>query len=349
MQISAKATYLDDLAVALRHDAPVYLLVVLHALAGLVFLEAVGAAEMVSYGLYLDRWALRTILFFPPALILASYLMELHRTGGTRRAALARAVAPERVAAISAGLVMLLAFMLFQGAFTSVKNGLSVLWGGFPFDLAQANFDKAIHFGTDPWRLLYRFAQDETLLAIVEWNYGVLWFFLSFGALVVAILAPAGEMRTRYLICFILVWVVVGNIVAGLFMSAGPAFYGFVTGDTARYAEQLAWLGEFGGGSAYYQAYLWDLQEAGVTGFGSGISAFPSVHVALAALNAMFAWSLDRRLGLAAWGYAAFVQFSSVYLAWHYAIDGYAGVVLAALIYVGLSKFMQARASEQTT
>ena len=182
-------------------------------------------------------------------------------------------------------------------------------------------------------------------LAVIAW---LAWAQLTL-ALVVAILAPAGEMRTRYLICFILVWVVVGNVVAGLFMSAGPAFYGFVTGDTARYAEQLAWLGEFGGGSAYYQAYLWDLQEAGVTGFGSGISAFPSVHVALAALNAMFAWSLDRRLGLAAWGYAAFVQFSSVYLAWHYAIDGYAGIVLAALIYVGLSKFMQARASEQTT
>lgn len=338
MPQAGRPRYLDETTRAVRRDAAVYLLIVVHAFAGLLFLEYTGIAETVSYGLYFDRWAIRTVLFMPVVLVLGTYLLQLRR-GQRRRTALAYAVSARRLATLTTAVVMLFAFMLFQGAFTSVKNGLSLAWGGFPHDRLQADIDAALHFGIDPWRLMFAVVRDKTFLAIVEWNYGVMWFFVSFGALVAAILSPGGNaLRRRYLVTFILVWAVAGNLFAGLFMSAGPAFYGAVTGDAGRFAEQLSWLALHDGGSAFYQDYLWRLHIEGVTGFGSGISAFPSVHVALAAMNAMFAWSIDRRLGIAAWLYVAFIQFSSVYLAWHYAIDGYAGIAITAVVYQAVAR-----------
>jgi membrane-associated phospholipid phosphatase len=49
----------------------------------------------------------------------------------------------------------------------------------------------------------------------------------------------------------------------------------------------------------------------------------------------------NRRLGLLAFGYAALITASSVYLAWHYAIDGYASIVLATAIFFVVKLAMQ--------
>ena len=142
-----------------------------------------------------------------------------------------------------------------------------------------------------------------------------------------------------------LVWILVGNLLAGLFMSAGPAFYGEVTGDKLRFAGLLEFLAHGAsspGSSAYCQAYLWTLNTIGQTGLGSGISAFPSVHVALATLNALFAREYSRRLGIVAFAYAALIEVSSVYLGWHYAIDGYAAAIATVLIYVATRRMLPA-------
>jgi membrane-associated phospholipid phosphatase len=60
-----------------------------------------------------------------------------------------------------------------------------------------------------------------------------------------------------------------------------------------------------------------------------GISAMPSMHVGGIVLVAIVAWRRWRPLGAACWGYAGVIQIGSVVLGWHYAIDGYAGALLA--------------------
>lgn len=247
------------------------------------------------------------------------------------------------MARLLSGICRLMAFMIFQGTFTSVKNGLSVWQGGFPFDKVQADIDAWLHFGVDPWRWL-AFAQHDLVRIAVEWNYAAVFFTACFGALFFVATSPlVARVRTRYLVCFMLVWIVVGNVFAGLFMSAGPAFYGKVTGDGLRFAAQLEFLERgavWPNSAAAYQDYLWTLHSAGQTGFGSGISAFPSVHVALAMFNALFVWEYSRRLGLLAFAYVALIQASSVYLGWHYAIDGYVAAVLTVLIYAATRRMM---------
>ena len=78
---------------------------------------------------------------------------------------------------------------------------------------------------------------------------------------------------------------------------------------------------------------MWTLYERGQPGLGGGISAFPSVHVALITMNALFLASYSRVLGVLALAYVGFVLASSVYLGWHYAIDGYASIISVTLAY----------------
>lgn len=61
-----------------------------------------------------------------------------------------------------------------------------------------------------------------------------------------------------------------------------------------------------------------------------GISAFPSMHNASTLLFALAAWPRSRGLGVAFAIYTAIILVESVHLGWHYAVDGYGGLALAA-------------------
>lgn len=328
---------------AVRRDAPLFLAIAAYTIAGLLLLESLGATDQAAYGIYVARWATLFLILMPAVAILVDSALVIHRFDRRRGLAFRRTFSARRVTALLAGMALLMAMVLFQGTFTSIKNVLPLMHGGFPQDGIQADIDRWLHFGSDPWRWLYAFAATDLMRAAVEWNYNVAWFALVYGALFFVATSPAASaVRMRYVLMFMLVWVVCGNLFAGFFLSAGPAYYGFVTGDEARFAEQLAFL-ERGvdqdHSAAAYQDYLWSLYAGGLSGFGSGISAFPSVHVGLAAMNAFFVGERWPRLAWAAWAYVALIVASSVYLAWHYAIDGYASIAVVGLMHVMLRRF----------
>jgi hypothetical protein len=328
---------------AVRADAALYLFIVAYTVLGLLFLDWAGAADRAAYAIYVARWLMLFGVMLPVIALLVDAAWIVHRFDRRRGLAARHVFSPRRLAALFAGMALLQGMILFQGTFTSVKNGLSVWSGGFLHDVVQADVDKALHFGADPWNWLFAVAGSDWARTAIEWNYNVLWFAVCFGALFFVATSPrAAPFRTRYVLSFMLVWIVLGNVLAGFFMSAGPAFYGAVTGDTARFAEQMAFLAQSGGtnSAASYQEYLWTLHASGQTGFGSGISAFPSVHVGLIMLNALFVFEWSRRLGVAAFAYVALIIASSVYLAWHYAIDGYAAVAVTLGLYVAMRRLM---------
>lgn len=328
----------------IREDAPLYLLLFAYSVAGLAFLALTGNPHLATYSSYLVKWAVSFLFFFPLLALALRLLKVFHRFDRRRGLAYRRVFSVRHSAYFASGLCFVLALMVFQGTFTSVKNGLSAWAGGFPYDRQLADWDAALYLGTDPWRLLYAVADPRHVLGIVEWNYNTLWFVLCFGALFYVATAPrAAAIRTRYLVSFMLLWIVVGNIAAGTLISAGPAFYGFVTGDSARFAEQLAVLaGHAGrpGSAASYQAYLWMLHEKGTSGFASGISAFPSVHVGLVAMNAFFLSERSRLLGMLGFAYLGVILLSSVYLAWHYSLDGYVAILIAAALHYALRRWL---------
>jgi membrane-associated phospholipid phosphatase len=73
---------------------------------------------------------------------------------------------------------------------------------------------------------------------------------------------------------------------------------------------------------------LWN-GYSGATSGSIGISAFPSLHVATAVLFALYASRRSRIAGALLWAFAAVIMIGSVVLAWHYAVDGYAGAFIS--------------------
>ena len=337
-----RATIWRETCGLVRADAPFYLSIFLYAICTLLLLEGLGAREQATYAIYVKRWALLFLFLLPAVSLSLDAIRIVHRFDRRRGLAMRRAFSPPRMAQLFGGMTLLTTMVLFQGSFTSIKNVLPLVQRGFPFDGVQADIDRWLHFGTDPWRWLFVVGESAPVRAIVEWNYNVMWFVFCFGALFFVATSPcAASIRRRYLAAFMLTWVILGNVLAGLLLSAGPAFYGEVTGDETRFAEQLAFLAgslESSHSAAAYQDYLWSLYKSGQSGFGSGISAFPSVHVGLIALNAFFLAEYSRRWGIAAFAYLALIVASSVYLGWHYAIDGYAAILIVAAIHLTLKR-----------
>ena len=68
-------------------------------------------------------------------------------------------------------------------------------------------------------------------------------------------------------------------------------------------------------------------------GLVAGISAVPSLHVAISLWIFLVARSLDRRAAALAFAYFLVMWIASVQLGWHYAVDGLAGALGMLLVW----------------
>ena len=244
--------------------------------------------------------------------------------------------APEFWARFGAGIVLIGFFIFMMTAYSTVKTMLP-FDRGFPYDQPLAAIDAYLH-GDDPWRFLHNLVDPKVYGVVIDRLYGQGWMlYWSALAFWICVSGRANAVRNRYVINLVLTWAILGNVMAGLAKSAGPMFYGQVTGDTERFGEITAVLNrlaEHGGLAASFRDYLWAAYESRTAGVGSGISAFPSLHVAIVTLNALYVRELFGKMAQTlAWSYLAFTLFASVYLGWHYAIDGYASIVAVIAIY----------------
>ncbi len=200
-----------ETAALIRADAVFYLIIALYTFASLAFLHAIGAAERTAYSVYAAYW-LTLFGLVLPLIAVAIDLARITRFGRRRNLAIRKTFSPSRMPRFLAGMCLLMAFMVFLGTFTSMKNGLSLWQGGFPFDKALADIDAWLHFGVDPWRWL-GFAQTEPIRIVVEWNYLPFFSTISLGGLFFVTTSPlAAGIRSRYLFCFMLVWILVGIV-----------------------------------------------------------------------------------------------------------------------------------------
>ena len=149
---------------------------------------------------------------------------------------------------------------------------------------------------------------------------------------------PARVRRFTWLYLF--AWVAVGNVLALVFLSAGPVYYDqLLGGDTfAGLTEALAASGVTDSSVGRTHAKLWDVYTSGAQDSGSGISAFPSVHIAMVTVFALYLWERHRLLAFPGAALVALFLFLSVYLGWHYAVDGYASIALVIALWALLRR-----------
>ena len=144
--------------------------------------------------------------------------------------------------------------------------------------------------------------------------YG-LWHAAHLGGILWVLHWRQGE-KARHILSFMLTWSI-GMAFAYIFSSMGPLFTGAY--DPAMAPESVRKAAAF---------LLANYQAKGAL-IGGGISAFPSMHVAIAAWLAIVL--ADRgwlKLGIA---YFFGVFACSVILGWHYALDGIGGAAIAVM------------------
>jgi hypothetical protein len=156
------------------------------------------------------------------------------------------------------------------------------------------------------------------------------WWFVLVGVVLYEIWQPDLAKAKRFLLAFVLTWIVLGTFVATAFSSVGPCFAGLITG-THIYDPLLARLRAADAVAPMTalraQAYLWEAYTKGIVPPGGGISAFPSLHVAGATLCALALGQRSRWLGAAGWMYVGLTWIASIMLGWHYALDGEVGML----------------------
>jgi PAP2 superfamily len=256
---------------------------------------------------------------------------------------------PERL--LRGGLVVL-GITVALSVYTSVKSVIPA-FAPFHLDAALAQLDAWVHGGRQPWELLQPLLGTPAITAAVGASYH-LWFVAVYVVLFwQAFSRHDPELRMQFLLTFVLVWALLGNLAAMLLSSAGPCYYQAVTAlPDDPFAPLLAYLRGVDRIEPLLalklQAKLWASYLNGGVGFGSGISAMPSIHNAMVWLLVFVGWRTHRLLGAALALFALLVFLGSVHLAWHYAIDAYVAVACTWLLWWLAGKFVRYSAAARS-
>lgn len=238
-----------------------------------------------------------------------------------------------RIVLMFAGLSVTLS--LFQ----SVKAMIPAI-NPFALDARFAEMDRMLHGGFYPHEILQPFMGYPvvSLVTLILYNLWLPLVFLVFCRQILDGTDPA--LQKRYLVSFVLAWFLIGTLGAIGLSSAGPVYYEQVTElapGTGPYAGLIAYYGDVGSALPFFltdmHEMLWGFYQSGAVAPGAGISAMPSVHVALALHMFLVARHEGPRLAWLFGIYAGVIMLGSVHLGWHYAIDGYLGAAMMLAIW----------------
>lgn len=230
----------------------------------------------------------------------------------------------------------------FHRAFTVIKSSL-VLVIPYWADPYLLRLDSAVHGGLPHTHLSRWLAHDGFVIGLDRAYLG--WHFLLLATVFWVAMQSDAAYRLRAMIAFLATWVLLGNVLAGALNSAGPWAYGLVTGLPSPYTGLTDRLQAVHATSHLYlfavEHRLWANYSAGHIGLGSGISAMPSLHVAMPILGALVARPKSRTMAGLLAAYALVILVGSVALAWHYAVDGYLSLLLVPLIWLWSGRVMR--------
>lgn len=209
---------------------------------------------------------------------------------------------------------------LLQIGFTWMKPQLSIL-SGFWADELFARMDVFL-LGADGWVVFGRWFGAWRIAIDVVYH---LWYSVLVLSLFAVLVRPSSSEKGRAIVAYFLLWGVFGTLGQLALSSAGPVYFERI-GLGPRFAGLLETLPP----KTYHaQEYLWNHFLANSNAIAVGISAMPSMHVAMGAWIALAYW--QTKMAPVAFAYWIIVWIGSVLLGWHYFVDGLFGSLGALL------------------
>ncbi len=181
----------------------------------------------------------------------------------------------------------------------------------FTADPLLADLDYLLFFGNDPFKLLAWL--NFPYSGIV---YHQTWFVMIILCLTIVIASPKSRERSALLMTYFTLWSVIAPVMHTMLPAAGPIFF-----ERMGYGDRFATLAP-GPETMQVADYLWAIYSMKTFGAGSGISAMPSMHIAMTSWVLLVIWTLSRRLLVPGLIGATIIYLLSISLGWHYAVDG---------------------------
>jgi len=145
----------------------------------------------------------------------------------------------------------------------------------------------------------------------------------------------SAKRRYQFCLAIILLWFFGGNILATIMSTAGPCYYEHFFNDPtyAAMMTELAAIHEDTPLNAVsYHDVLMNYYQDPSYRMG-GISAMPSLHNATSTLFMLAAYRIHKIFGHVMLAFLFCIIIGSVHLAWHYAVDAYAGILIALIMW----------------
>ncbi|TMM50267.1 phosphatase PAP2 family protein [Qipengyuania marisflavi] len=223
--------------------------------------------------------------------------------------------------------------------FSSLKSMIP-LFAVYDWDATFIAADRALFFGRDAWQVLQPVLGYPAVTAALAVNYQV-WFLLLYpGCMFFAFSETVSpDLQRRFFLSYALAWTVIGAFMATSLASVGPAFAEPLTGiDIFR--DQMAYLRAADAQipiiTLTVQDMLLNSFHDDYRGLGSGITAMPSMHIAIATLFWLAMREVGPRAGRAFFWFMVVIWVSSVHLAYHYAVDGLVSFIAVMAIWKGV-------------
>jgi hypothetical protein len=208
-------------------------------------------------------------------------------------------------------------------------------------DPALARFDNWLLGGRDAWEIVYAYL-PPIFTKYADFIYLGLWTVpaIAFPILIIVVDKNVQRVMT-YIWVYFSAWWVAGLAVATLGSSTGPVFYDRLLGGDrfAGLTEALRSSGMAQTRIGITQDALWQIYGTKELVPGFAISAFPSMHVAVASIAAFYLAERGKIGGVVGMSFLALILILSISTGYHYVSDGGASIAIVALLRLFIGRY----------